>query len=31
MASIERTAYPRLNQRLSDEELRTHYELTDGE
>lgn len=31
MASIERTAYPRLNKRMSDEELCAGYELTDRE
>jgi len=29
MASIERTAYPRLGKRLSASELKTHYSITD--
>jgi hypothetical protein len=31
MASIERTAYPRFGKRMSAEELRARYELTDQE
>lgn len=31
MASIERTAYPRLNKWMSDEELRVRYELSNAE
>ena len=31
MASIKRTAYPRLGKRLSDEELHARYELADEE
>ena len=31
MASIERTAYPRLGKRMSNEELRARYELTEQE
>ena len=31
MASIDRTAYPRLPHRLSDEELDAQYGLTDEE
>jgi hypothetical protein len=31
MASIERTAYPRLGKRMSNEELRARYELTERE
>ncbi len=31
MASIERTAYPRLGKRMSAEELRIRYELTEQE
>lgn len=31
MASIERTAYPRLGKRMSNEELCARYELTERE
>lgn len=31
MASIERTAYPRFGKRMSAEELRDRYELSDAE